>query len=263
MRDPDEGVGEDGLIITGVGAHRIPLPFQRVLDDATNALVAPHGDNLRSIYVYGSVATGQAVMGRSDLDLSVVVTNAVETSVATAVAADMSRIAANTAAVRSIGVGTVTFDDLLADTEEGRIERCFLHHYCLHVWGQDFRSRTSPCAATPALARGFAGGLLNKLPAAIAGDWTLVSDPAAFGRHLLMAAAMALSVRDGDWSTDRATAVTLIGHDDVQAGQDAAAIWSWADSQGPSFGNAPADHRDQLSRLGRWVHDAYRQLPTG
>lgn len=255
MNDPLEGLDRNGNIVTGVARLHISSPYDTLVAECVDALLVGLGHLLHSIFVYGSVVTGQAVVGRSDLDLLVVVKQHGEAHEI------LAPVQARTPIVRSIGVGVVTLNDLLAPTEEGRIERCFLHHYCVCVWGEDLRSQTSPCEPTPALARGFAGGLLQKLPAVLSSDWTSVTDPAAYGRYLLMAAAMAMSVKADDWSTDRATGAALIAQDDAQAGQDAAAVWSWADSQGPSFGRLPEDHRAQLSRLSRWVHDAYEQLP--
>lgn len=66
MRDPDEGVSPEGTIVTGARRDRVPAVFERVLAVAADELSSlPEV----SLYVYGSVATGQARVGRSDVDL--------------------------------------------------------------------------------------------------------------------------------------------------------------------------------------------------
>ncbi|KAB2804296.1 nucleotidyltransferase domain-containing protein, partial [Pimelobacter simplex] len=67
MRDPGEGVSRGGLIVTGARRDRIPAAYRAVLDDAVALL--GDGPGAPSLYVYGSVATGQAEPGRSDVDL--------------------------------------------------------------------------------------------------------------------------------------------------------------------------------------------------
>lgn len=64
MTDPDEGVAADGTIRTGVRRERVSRLFEPVLAAAVGAL---SGD--ASLYVYGSVATGTAAPGVSDVDL--------------------------------------------------------------------------------------------------------------------------------------------------------------------------------------------------
>lgn len=44
--------------------------FQNVIQDAVQSLCTALPGILHSIYVYGSVAEGRAVLGRSDLDLT-------------------------------------------------------------------------------------------------------------------------------------------------------------------------------------------------
>jgi predicted nucleotidyltransferase len=64
VADPDEGVAPDGTIRTGARRDRVPDLFEPVLAEAM-ALI----DHETSLYVYGSVATGTARPGSSDVDL--------------------------------------------------------------------------------------------------------------------------------------------------------------------------------------------------
>jgi len=67
VRDPGEGVAADGTITTGAARSRVPQVFEPVLSTAARAIAAAGRD--ASAYLYGSVATGQARPGSSDVDL--------------------------------------------------------------------------------------------------------------------------------------------------------------------------------------------------
>lgn len=65
MRDFREGVASDGSIVTGVSRRAAPPAFEPVLADPAETLAMWPAV---SSYLYGSVATGQACVGRSDVD---------------------------------------------------------------------------------------------------------------------------------------------------------------------------------------------------
>jgi hypothetical protein len=64
VHDPREGVTPEGTIRTGADRRAIPPAYAEVLA-ATRDAVAGRG----ALYVYGSVATGTAVVPASDVDL--------------------------------------------------------------------------------------------------------------------------------------------------------------------------------------------------
>ena len=64
IRDPGEGVGPYGEIVTGVDRRRVPTVFEPVVAAAVAALTPG-----TALYLYGSVATGRARVDESDVDL--------------------------------------------------------------------------------------------------------------------------------------------------------------------------------------------------
>jgi hypothetical protein len=66
-RDPAEGVDADGYLVTGAALANIPPAYRPVIADCVSALTA--FAQLDGLYLYGSVATGQARPPKSDLDL--------------------------------------------------------------------------------------------------------------------------------------------------------------------------------------------------
>ena len=70
-RSPDEGVDDEGFIVSGADVELIPPLYGPLLETCVSTLVAAV-EGLVAVYLYGSVATGQASPPESDLDLLVV-----------------------------------------------------------------------------------------------------------------------------------------------------------------------------------------------
>lgn len=236
MRDPDEGVAPDGTIRTGVGRGPLPPPYDAVVSDVVAELRTRLGADLHSVHLYGSVATGQARPPGSDLDLVVVLLAPRPDEVAAA-AADLSK--RHAAVVREVGVSIADVDILRRDDRVGAAERAFLKHYCRPLHGPDLAADYPPARASVDLAVGFNGNLgdvLDRIRASLltaddrAGRRTLAGRAA---RKVLMSAATLLSAREGGWSTDRVTAVELIGRHAPHLHHLAVAALAWSEDGGP------------------------------
>jgi Nucleotidyltransferase domain len=200
VADPDEGVAADGTIRTGAHRSQVPAAFEPVLADA----VALLGESGASLYVYGSVATGIARPGSSDVDLL---------SIGLPGAAILGqRLSARYAdRCRGVEVAAATAADFAGDTDAAYGYRVFLRHYCVHLAGPD------PAAALPAFpagaraARGFNGDLGQHLRRWRQGleAGTVAADRLGVraARKTLLAVAGLVSIHDHTWTTDRSRAV--------------------------------------------------------
>jgi hypothetical protein len=213
-RDPAEGVSDGGVVVTGVGTAPIGAPYDRVVEVAADRMTTELGDALHGLYVYGSVATGQAAPPTSDLDLHAVL-HVDEAETCRRVAGDLT--AQFTSVVREVGISTVRLDHVQADTLEGHAERCWVRHYCRHVAGHDLRPELPDCRVSVELARGFNGDvdvvmdrLVERLRAPSLGAAERRRTVAQGSRKLLMSAATLLSVRGGRWTTDRQEGALLL-----------------------------------------------------
>jgi hypothetical protein len=251
-KDPDEGVGADGLIVTGAAPDRVPAVYWPVLSDCTVLLGQRFGDRLHSLYLYGSVATGQAQPPQSDLDLVAVWWSDTPDEVATA-AADLS--ARHAALVRDVGLGSTTLAEMFADGRDGLGARCFLRHYCVWLAGSDLRPSLPPCAPSRAVADGFNGDVRTlvqrwwtELDAAhTPADAAAVARTAA--RKLLLVAATLESAEHGGWTTDRATGAELLAAHHPERTDIARLAVDWSTAPGTP---APQDIH-QLLDLGDWL----------
>lgn len=211
MRDPREGVGPDGTIVTGARRDRVPAAFEPLLADVADEFSRSSASGL---YLYGSVATGTARVGGSDVDLT-----AIGGSRAWAAAASARLTQRYADLCRGVEIGVAGEDDYVGQGDEAYGNRVFLRHYCVPLAGSDAVRPRIDFPADARAARGFNGDIVRCLERWRSG--TAVA--AKVARKTLVAAAGVVSVRDGIWTTDRATAVELWEDDGLRP------LLRWAD----------------------------------
>ncbi|MCX8996536.1 nucleotidyltransferase domain-containing protein [Rhizobiaceae bacterium BDR2-2] len=143
-------VDADGLIGT-VGEAPYQDEFCPVLKAVRFRLVGDAGSLVHSIYVYGSVAAGCAIPGRSDLDLSLIL----NTPPSMNERALLERIRQETESDHPV-VSKIDFDigslGDFASPDAGMAWRYWLKHHCRCIEGEDLASGIVPFAPSKALA---------------------------------------------------------------------------------------------------------------
>jgi Nucleotidyltransferase domain len=224
MADPEEGVAADGTIQTGARRDRVPAAFEPVLADA----VAFAGGTGASLYVYGSVATGTARPGSSDVDLL---------SVDLPEAAVLGkRLSARYAGrCRGVEVAAATAAGLAGDTDAAYGFRVFLRHYCVHLAGPDPSTALPAFPADARAARGFNGDLGQQLRRWRQGleSGTVAADllGVRMARKTLLALAGLVSVYDHTWTTDRSRAVQRWSELEPDLAAQLGRLHSWAQGE--------------------------------
>jgi uncharacterized protein len=221
MHDPREGVTPDGLIRTGATHDAIVPAWTPVLQDAVAAVAGR-----ASLYVYGSVATGCAVVPASDVDLLSVGLPAHE---AKRIAADLS--VRYSARCREVSIAPAAWAELEAASDEGHGLRVFLRHYCVHLAGDDPADELPAYPADRRAARGFNGDIAQHLR-----RWELEADNGAdvgrlatrIARKTLLAVAGLVSMRDATWSTDRRTSARR--WNELEPGAPVEALVGWLET---------------------------------
>lgn len=255
MRDPHEGVSPTGTILTGARRDRVPADFEPVLT-AASELVRSHG---ASLYLYGSVATGQARVPSSDVDLFTI---DLDLDTASAISETLSRLF--TRLCRAVEIGAGSTNDYLGDTDAAYGNRVFLRHYCVHLSGPPLHERLNEYPADVRAARGFNGDI-----AIHAERWRLALETgdnhAELARRLarksLLAVAGLVSIHDGIWTTDRASSAQRWAEIEPELGPDLGALVRWMDGRDTPSGAELAHALDHLisrlvrtfeSRIGLW-----------
>ena len=201
MHDPHEGVAADGTIATGADRAHVGTAFEPVIAAAIDAVRAI-GDHA-ALYLYGSVATGQAIPGRSDVDLFTI-----DVAAADAEAIGLALSPQFASLCRDVEVAAMQSTDLEGEADEPYGNRVFLRHYCVHLVGPRHHRPTERFAADRRAARGFNGDIAEH-----AQRWRDAIDrgdePTAVARRLarktLLAVAGLVSMHDRTWTTDRST----------------------------------------------------------
>ena len=242
MRDPDECVSPAGTIVTGAARERVPPVFEPVLAAAAaeiGELDLPHGSvestasgsDSWSLYLYGSVATGRARAGSSDVDLLAV---GVASGDADSIAGRLTTRFAGLC--RSVDLAVVRPADLIGVGDEAYGNRVFLRHYCVHLAGADPVDATAEFAADARAARGFNGDIAlhadrwrsSLASGAIRKDlsWELGRMVA---RKSLLSVAGLVSIHDQIWTTDRVAAAQRWSRIDPSLEEGLATLVGWLD----------------------------------
>lgn len=138
----------------------IPLPprvepqaaFRPLLDDLRRTLARPPFERaVHSVYLYGSVARGEAITGRSDLDLTLVLRDPPSPELAAQL--ETARLALQ---ARHPEVSKIDFDighlDQARDPANRDSWGYWLKHRCRCLWGEDLASALPPLRPAKAIA---------------------------------------------------------------------------------------------------------------
>jgi uncharacterized protein len=249
VRDPEEGVAADGTIVTGVARDRVAPVFEPVVTAVIDAVAGV------SAYLYGSVATGRARPGESDVDL---LTVGLDRPAAQRLGRELS--ARFRDVCRSVELAPVGAEDLVGDSDEAYGNRVFLRHYAVHLTGPDVAAGLPAYPADARAARGFNGDVARH-----AERWRLALDAGDDARRLgrraarktLLAVAGIVSVHDRTWTTDRERAARRWGA--VEAALDAGlrTLLDWSDGR-----TAPAEAPEVRAALDTTVAEVVGTFAT-
>jgi hypothetical protein len=174
VRDSAEGVAADGSIVTGVARGAVPAEYEPVLA----ALAAQIEANPAvASYLYGSVATGRARRGRSDVDL---LTIGLPADKAAQLGSELT-VEFQTLC-RGVEIAAAQDGDLAGTDDEAYGMRVFVKHYCVHLGGPNPSASLPTYPGDARAARGFNGDIALHLA-----RWREAADhqdPARLGRQL-------------------------------------------------------------------------------
>jgi uncharacterized protein len=227
VRDPFEGVSPRGTIVTGVRRDRVPAAFEPVLG-AASELVQAHGA-LGSLYLYGSVATGQAQEASSDVDLFTIdVRPEVTASIAHTLSRQFSHVC------RAVDIGTATTNDYRGYSDVAYGNRVFLRHYSVHISGPPHHQSLPDYPADARAARGLNGDIAlhaDRWRIALHAREDQVELARRVARKSLLAVAGLVSIHDRTWTTDRASSASRWAGLHPERANDLSDLVSWMDGQ--------------------------------
>jgi len=250
----------EGYIRPEADLANVQPEYHGVPEAAAGLLAEAFGPRLHSAYLYGSVVRGNAVPGRSDVDLIAVLLAAPTDEDRTRADRVERALVERFPVLFSAGVGLTHLQEIRAPAQRysGQV---FLRELAVCIWGEDLRPglpRTKPSAAV-------AAGFHDDTHAVLARARTTLgtsTDPEVIRRVCRMAARRMVQVafavvmaRQGGWATVLEEQAAAIG--------EAYPEWAQAARRAAEQGRRPlADAgvvRELLDTFGRWAEDALDQ----
>lgn len=150
-----DGLDTEGYIEICCAVDKISSVFLPVLNGSIAALKSTFEAKLHSIYLYGSVATGQAMLKHSDLDILVIFAcpmSDIDHAEIKRVGGTLS--ASYQSSVREVGLAITSLQEALAEENLSGLG-CFIKHLCVCVDGEDIRPLFPKFRPSIEVARGF------------------------------------------------------------------------------------------------------------
>ncbi|GMA60787.1 nucleotidyltransferase domain-containing protein [Alicyclobacillus fastidiosus] len=199
------GLDSNGFIVSDVGLDKIDSVYLPCIRESVENLIRLFSNELHSVYVYGSVARGEAIALKSDLDL-LALFNA---TLSPDGAAELKHLAKELSQkygslVRDVGIAVAHYD--YAVDPDNYYEQAFLTELCVCVHGKNLRDRFGPYKLTSEIAISFNGDIcevftrtISRLEVASNGEFKIISQ--GFARKLIRTYYAMVMARSQVWST--------------------------------------------------------------
>ena len=199
------GLDPNGFIVSDVSIDKIDKIYVPCIQESVESLRNLFHQQLHSVYVYGSVARGEAVVFKSDLDIIAMF----DGQLSSVKLAELKKIGGELSykyrsLVRDVGVAIANYDYTVDPSNY--YENAFLKELCVCVYGEDLGERFGPYKLTSEIAIRFNGDIcdvlgrtLNRLETASNEDFKKISQN--FARKLIRTYYSMVMVRSQIWST--------------------------------------------------------------
>lgn len=201
----DRGLDCQGFIRNDCAFERLQPEFKPVVDATVLALVHQFPEQLVGIYLYGSVARGLAVVGRSDLDVSVVLNTPIGEEEREIFAQISGQIPQHYPEISKLDIDPGHIE-CIWEREQRYYWQFWLKHCCCCIWGEDLADGLSPHTPSRHIAHALNGDLLTfteqmRVPFSKMDDAAVVK---VLGKKLIRAAYYFVAEQDNSWYTDLA-----------------------------------------------------------
>lgn len=199
------GLDPNGFIASDVSKDKIDDVYMTCIHESIECLKQAFHQQLHSVYLYGSVARGEAIPIKSDLDLIAMF----NTQLSSDKLAELNLLAGELSKnyrslVRDVGIAVAYYDYTLDPANY--FENAFLKELCVCVYGEDLGERFGPYKLTAEIPIRFNGDIEQVLERTLA-RLTTASGEAyktitkSFARKLIRTYYSMVMVRSQIWTT--------------------------------------------------------------
>lgn len=199
------GLDSNGFIVSDVSKEQIDKVYMPCIYETIARLKNDFTQQLHSVYVYGSVARGEASIKMSDLDLIAMFNHELDSEMLVKLKVLAKELSHKyRSLVRDVGIAMAYVDYTL--DPENYYENAFLKELCVCVYGEDIAKQFGPFRLTPEIAISFNGDIytilnrtLKRLKMATTEEYITLTQN--FSRKLIRTYYSMIMVRSQIWTT--------------------------------------------------------------
>ncbi|CDT87224.1 conserved hypothetical protein [Vibrio coralliirubri] len=203
MQKQDKGLDKDGFIQNLYSPKNIAPEFQEVVTAVTDSLLRELPGQIDGIYLYGSVPRGTAIIGRSDLDISIVLTTPIDQKEKRVFKHLSDTIPKAYPQVSKLDIDPGFLRNVLQPKEKYHWH-FWIKHCCCCVWGNDLSNEFPLYKPSSEIAQALNGDLSTFLEQMSPVFKTMTDADVAkvIGKKLVRAAYYFVAEKDGSWYTN-------------------------------------------------------------
>lgn len=199
------GLDHNGFIVSDVSIEKIDKSYMPCIQESIESLKKLFPQQLHSVYVYGSVARGDAIPLKSDLDLIAMFNSELSAEKLDAIKTLASELSVKYGSlVRDVGIAVAYYDYTVDPTNY--YENAFIKEISVCMYGEDVGERFGPYKLTPEIAISFNGDICNyvirtlkRLETVSKEDFNVISQ--GFARKLIRTYYSMVMARSQIWTT--------------------------------------------------------------
>lgn len=238
------------------------IEYQPLLTEVGRRLLSEPGLQVHSVYVYGSVAEGRAVPGKSDLDLSLILFQPASSEESSFLETCKAGLEADYPLLSKVDFDVGSLQDLTSE-ETALAWRYWLKHHCRCIAGEDLSTGIEPYRPSLRLALAVNGdysAVLHRYLAQIKASKTLTRTQRLLkeaSRKAIRSTNILRTDHATDWPATLEDHVERVNRLYPERCEDMRMLLTCANS--PEF--APDDFAGRLQRFVGWMDGVRRGMP--
>jgi predicted nucleotidyltransferase len=228
------GIDDNGFIITEVSVDKITPQHKTIVDEVLSAIVEKLTSQIGGIYLYGSVATGKAIEGKSDLDILIVLKETPDKSLSEEIKSLESTLSEKyEPMLRGVGLTVTSIPEVTSEKERYGY-MCYIKHLCVCVYGNDITKDTLSFTPSKEIAKGFNGDITEVLKSykdkieKSTSELELKKLSQEVSKKIVRTGFSLVMPRSGSWSTDLQSSFDTFVYYYPEKAKDMNVVLEWA-----------------------------------